>query len=223
MNRERADEIVEVMVGASSVRWDDSHREFWSNELLRFDDGQVAELVARRLVAKGPRPALKEFQDSYRDEMQTRLTPSRRRTETCDGSRFLVTDAGAEPCPTCNPSLAIRFADGEHHERLSPIQYEAEPPPPPACSPRAHSGALMPPSAAIVRLHGTEHGHALAAYAIDAPIVRQRVDAALAAKGSPPIDWRGMKVPSFMRPAFPTQRPQPAGVATKPIWDDDDF
>lgn len=218
MNRDHADAIVEVMIGGSSVRWDDSHREFWSRELLRYDDAQVAELVARQLVAKGPRPGLKDFDDNYRREMQVRLAPTRPRTGTCDGSRFLVTDTGAEPCPTCNPSLAMRFAEGDVHERLSPVQYEAEPPPPPACVPRGGSGAIMPPSAAIVRFLGSgdpQNGLLLAALAVSAPVVRSRVDAAMAAKGTP-IDWRNITVPQFMKPAFSDPR-------SGSTWDDEDF
>lgn len=232
MNQHEADLIVERAAGVSQAVWADEHRDFWAAELLRYEDAQIAELVLVRLASRPARdgrairPSLHEFESLYRQERQPRMAV-RPRGEGCDGTRFIDNGDGrsVRPCPTCNPTLAARVAEGIHHEQFSLLDAEVAEIPGRACPPRPSEGPLVSPSAAIMRMllsGDREAAQRLCGLATDG-IVRQRVNAACAAKGIEPPDWSGKAAP-FLKPAFTpaeTASMRPAPVTSWP--DDDDF
>lgn len=212
MKIEDAARIAARAAGLSPAVWTEGHITEWADTLRSYAEVDVAETVLVALVSSSlVRPTVRQFQDGYREAMAPRLAAKSRPTTpsaVCDGSRF-TEDARGDlvPCSACHPSLYDRWLKGDHHDRLSTADRNAQPHLPPACHQVPDGAAVLPPSAAIVRM--VERGDrdlalSLAAMVIqnDKGLVRQRVDAALIERHGMSIPWDNLATPVFMQRPF---------------------
>lgn len=119
MTDEEAWAVISVLVN-ETTGWNDDAAEMYHAEMLLWPDADAA-MAAVRTVGRNwierSRPPFAIVAETYRDELRDRSAQHGRPAQDrplCDGTSWL--DNG-EPCPRCNPYLAIIFADPARKRR----------------------------------------------------------------------------------------------------------